>query len=227
MRRGPVVILLAVCLAGVAAVLVGGVLRATPRGFTIGVPASYPAVSLKPRQTVCQRPIAVPPGGAFDRIRLVLGTFGRPRGPQIDVTVQGARGPVHARGRGAGGYPDITRVPDHVVALDRRVASGSGLQVCVGNRGSRTVALYGSADGASRTSAAFQGGRSLGVDVAMSFERAPRPELGLARRIIDRASLFRFAEQGAWLYWVLAALSALLVPLLLAIALRAALSARE
>lgn len=227
MCRGPVALLLGVCLAGLVAVLIGGLVRQTPRGFTIGVAAGTPAVSLKGRQTVCQRPIAVPPGGAFDRIRLVLGTFARPSGPALLVTVRDAGGAPVAHGSLASGYPDITRSPSQLVTLDRRVDGGSGLQVCVANRGDATVALYGSGDPASRTSSAYRGRTALGVDVSMSFERAPRSELGLAGRILDRASLFRFTGQGSCLYWLVAALCALVVPLLLALALRAALSAGE
>lgn len=227
MRRAPVAVLLAVCAAGLVATLVAGLARQTPRGFTIGVPVATPAVPLKARHPVCQRPIAVPAGGAFDRVRLVLGTFARPRGPRVELTVRAASGPVLARGAVAAGYPDITRAPSHVVALDRRIAGGSGLTVCVANRGTQTVALYGAGDAASRTSAAYEGAKPLGVDVAMSFERTPHAELGLAGRILERASLFRFAGQGTWLLALALMLGALLVPLLLAVALRSALSARE
>lgn len=227
MRRPMVAVLLAVCATGIVAVLAGGFVRQTPRGFTIGVPAATPAVSLKARQAVCQKPIAVPAGGAFDRIGLVLGTFERPSGPPLDVTVRSGAGRLVARGAVAGGYPDITKVPRHLVALDRRVDGGSRLEVCMANRGAGTAALYGSGEGASRTSSAFEGGKGLGVDIALTFERAPRSELGLAGRIFARASLFRFAGQGAWVYWIVAVLCALLVPLLLAVALCSALSAHE
>lgn len=227
MRRSPVALLLAVCAAGVVAVLVGGLVRQTPRGFTIGVPASIPAISLKARHVVCQRPIAIPAGGAFDRVRLVLGTFARPAGPALDVTVRSAAGRVLSRGTVAAGFPDITKAPSQVVALDDRVGAGSALQVCIANRGPRAVGLYGAGEPASRTSSAYEGAKALGVDVSMSFERAPRSELGLAGRVFDRASLFRFPGQGRWLYWAAAVVCALLVPLVLAAALCSALSARE
>jgi hypothetical protein len=124
-----------------------------------------------------------------------------------------------ARGHVAGGYPDITAQPRHTVAVDR-VGGGDGLAVCLSNRGERPVAIYGNADAASRTSTAYLGSRLLGVDMNLVFEGNSRPLAALVPRMLDRASLFRAAVVGPWLYVALGALLVLLVPALLLAALR-------
>src|SRR3954468_20221235 len=94
-------------LAGFAAVLVVGVLlfvlvvtlSQTSKAFTVGVQSGGPAVTLTTNQTVCQQPLDVPRGGSFDRIRLKLGTYGKP-GPPLAIAVKVAStGRILALGR--------------------------------------------------------------------------------------------------------------------------------
>src|SRR3954471_7041453 len=93
-------------LGGFTAVMAVGVLgfalflvvRQTPKAFTVGVQSGAPAVVLRAGQTACQAPLDVPPGGAFDRVRLKVGTYFK-AGPPLEVAVRrGVRGPVLARG---------------------------------------------------------------------------------------------------------------------------------
>jgi hypothetical protein len=192
---------LGVVVVGVLGLALTAVLRETPRAFTLGVPASAPVAPLSPRQTVCQRPIDVAAGAAFDAVDARVGTYGR-AGSRLLVTVRDMSGRVIARGRVGGGYPDIARQPVHRVRLDHSV-SEPRISVCVWNAGPRRVALYGNNDLAARSSSAFRDGRPLRADITLDFERTPRSLAALVPRMLDRAALFRFPWLGAWAYVVL------------------------
>jgi hypothetical protein len=215
--RSARLLLVALCAAGTLLVVTLALTRDTTLAFTLGVTNVAPFVRVEPGQTACQRPISVPTGGAFDRIAFTLGTYRR-TGPPVDVTVRDAGGRVVARGRLAGGYPDITAQPRHSVSVGR-VGGGDGLAVCLANGGEHSVAIYGNADAASRTSSAYLGPRPLGVDLNLVFERESRSLATLLPRMLDRASLFRPRVTGPWVYVFLAFLVVVLVPALLASAL--------
>jgi hypothetical protein len=218
--RSARLLLVALCAAGTLLVVALALTRHTTLAFTLGVTNVAPLVKVEHGQTACQRPISVPAGGAFDRIAFTLGTFRRP-GPPIDVTVRDPGGRVLARGRLAGGYPDITAQPRQSVSVGH-IGGGDGLAVCLTNDGQHSVAIYGNADAASRTSSAYLGPRPLGVDLNLVFEREPRSLATLVPRMFDRASLFRPGMAGPWVYVLLAVLVVLLVPALLVSALRSA-----
>ena len=175
--------------------------RRTPLAFTLGVAVAGPVATLEHGDEVCQRPLDVPAGGEFDRVRMSLGTFHR-TGPPVRVTVRDLGGRVLSQGIVPGGYPDIGQQPEHVVSLDRRV-SAQRIAVCVDNRGRSNVAVYGNVDAAARTSTAVKAGKPLGFDLALVFERQPRSELSLVPDAFSRAALFRFSWMGAWTYFVL------------------------
>src|SRR5689334_15636156 len=130
MRRA-LAALLGVLAAGLIGLVLSAVLHRTPRAFTIGVSASAPVVALKPGDTVCQMPLDVPAGGAFDTVIARVGTYGR-AGSALRVTVAdlARRGRVIAEGRVPGGYGDITKQPVHAVRLSRTV-SAPRIAVCV------------------------------------------------------------------------------------------------
>jgi hypothetical protein len=194
--------------------------RHTARAFTLGVVSSQAVATLPVATSVCQRPIDVPEDSGFDRVQFVLGTSGRP-GPPVAVTVRSLAGQVLARGRLAAGYADITDQPSHTVGLDRAVAGGRRIVVCLANRGRRPVAVYGNADAAARNSTAYVAGRPISADIDLRFAREPRSLASLAGTIAHRASLFRPPIVGAWTYVVVALLVVALVPVLLARALAA------
>ena len=188
----------------VVASIVGiGVLatRRTPLAFTLGVAVAGPVATLQHGDEVCQRPIDVPSGGEFDRVRMSLGTFRR-EGSPLRVTVRDLGGHVLSEGVVPGGYPDIARQPEHLVRLDREVGA-QRVAVCIDNRGRRAVAVYGNVDAAARTSVAVKDGRPLGFDLALVFEREPRSKLSLIPEAFSRAALFRFTWMGAWTYYLL------------------------
>jgi hypothetical protein len=93
----------------------------------------------------------------------------------------------------------------------------------VANRGRVNAALYGGPDLAARTSTASLEGQPAGTDISLLFLRShPASSLSLLPAIFRRAALFRPSWIGAWTFWLLAAVVTLLVPLLLALAVRAA-----
>lgn len=213
--------LIACCVLAALALLGAALLGDTPRAFTLGVTNGAVAADLRPGKVVCQSPIAVPPDGEFDRVKLSLGTHRRP-GPAIDVAViPAAGGAPLGRGRLAAGYPDVDRAPSHTIAVGE-VDAGQRVAVCVANHGSRKVAVYGNADAANRTSTATLDGKPLKTDLNLAFEREPRSLATLAPAIADRASLFRAAWVGPWTYVLLLAVAVLAVPVLLVRALRTA-----
>jgi len=197
----------AVAVVGVLAFALFLALRQTPRAFTVGVQPSGVAITLRAGETVCQAPLIVPRGGAFDRVRLQLGTY-RQAGPPLDVVVRrGVKGPVLARGALRGGYPDITATKTKAVGLDHEVPAGTAdVAVCVENDGSKRVALYGNGDAAAPSSTATVDGRPAGVDVVMVFERAPRSYASELGTILGRAVLFRSPRFSSTLYFLVLAL---------------------
>src|ERR687886_1987753 len=84
--------------AGVVALVLVAALQQDSLAFTLGVARATPVARLGPGQQVCQRPIDVPAGGAFDRIALGV----RPAAP-LRVTVRSATGRTLAAGTASGG----------------------------------------------------------------------------------------------------------------------------
>jgi hypothetical protein len=189
----------AVAVVGVLAFALFLALHQTPKAWSTGVSPAAPVVTLKGGQTVCQKPLDVPRGGSFDRVRLTLGTF-RVAGPGLDVFVKGRHGATLAHGVLGGGYPDVTTRPTEVVGLDHRIGAGTeGTSVCIKNGGPGKVALYGNGAPANGLSAAFVDGRDAGVDLDLVFERKPHSYLSELGTIAGRAVLFRsprFGEAG-------------------------------
>jgi hypothetical protein len=213
MRRVAVVLsaLLALAVAGVA---LAATLHQDPLAFTLGVVPGAPEAALHPGDEVCQQPIAVPPGGGFDRVQLVAGTYGRV-GPRLAVTVRDPRtNAVLAQGALPAGYRDIAQQPTHDVTVGD-VPAGRTIGVCVADRGDRKVALYGNADIAAAGTTAVLDGKAPGYDLTLVFLRHPRPLIAQAGAIARRAALFKPGWVGAWTIWLLAALVVLAVPALL------------
>ena len=216
MRR-PAVLAGVVALLGVLVVLGAAATRETERAFTLGVAPQTPFVEIRVGEEMCQTPVEVPPGGAFDRVRVALGTFAaKGGGPQVDVEVRRSSDyEVLARGRIPAGYGDIAEEGSEVARLDRTVADGEILDICLINKGDRWVAPFGSAAAAARRSGIKRDGAPIDNDMYMVFERDARSVLSLVPEMFERASLFRAAWMGAWTVWLLAALVLLGIPWLL------------
>jgi hypothetical protein len=219
--RSAVALLVGLCAAGLVAVLALGAGSEHRQAFTLGVGSAAPVVQLKQGDQACQAPIVIPDGAAdFDSVVVALGTFHRP-GPELALTIEPAGGGSSiARGRLAPGYPDIVQTPTHAIPVGH-VDTRRPFQVCLRNAGSERVAIYGSADAASRTSTATFNGKPVSLDLNVSFDRAePRSALSLLPTMFDRAALWRASWVGGWLYILLALLVAAGVPALVAVALR-------
>jgi hypothetical protein len=207
--------------AAVLALAATAALRDNRLAFTLGVTSAGPVAELPEGQRACQRGVAVPPDGGFDRVRLALGTYSRP-GPPVSVTVEDAvTGARVAGGRLEGGYPDIGQRDSHVVPVGE-VAEGRRVSVCVANEGPGRVAVYGNAGIASRTTSLEVEGKPVDLDMNLVFETDERATASLLPAMAERASLFRAAWVGPWTYAVLAALVLGAVPALLVRALAAA-----
>jgi hypothetical protein len=213
-------ILLGVVAAGVLALALGALLGRTSLAFTLGVQPGGPVIPVAPGQTACQAPIDVPSDAAFDQVAVPVGTYFKPGSPLV-VTVADAGNRVVARGRLAGGYPDIAQRPLERIPLDRKVGAPR-IAVCLKNAGPRKIALYGNGALASRTSAAFLDGKGLRYDISFSFERAPRSLASLLPAIARRAALWRFPGMPGWIYLLIGLAVLVGGPALLARALRSA-----
>ncbi|MCW2968126.1 MAG: hypothetical protein JWM71_1898 [Solirubrobacteraceae bacterium] len=221
MRR-PWLAVLVVAAVGLVTLAVLAVSVSTTRAFTLGVLSSTPSPEIAAGQTACQMPITVPPGGAFDKVDFEVGTYYE-YGPTLDVTVSGAGsrlpgGPRH--GVLPKGYPDVGLQQRHVVTVGD-VPDGSAVKVCFHNRGPGEIALFGNSDAASLESSALIDGHAIGFDFDLVFRRPARTFATLVPTVARRASLFRPPWMAPGVYYVLALLALLCVPVLLARAVRA------
>jgi hypothetical protein len=206
------------CAVAVLAVAAVALAQRSSEAFTLGVRSALPAAELKPGMEACQTPIAVPPGGAFDRVVLRLGTYGRP-GPAVSVEVRDAASRrLLSQGRLAPGYADVS---DQRVHVDE-VPAGSTIAVCVTDRGQGRVAVYGNADAASRTSSSTIDGKPAGTDLSLDFRRSPRSVASIVPDMFSRAALFKGGWTAAWTFWLLGLLVVAAVPVLLVRAVRSA-----
>lgn len=220
--RSPVTIAFAaLVLAGLVALLLAASRDDRDLAFAFGVVPALVAAELPPDAQACQRPVAV--GGEFSGIELLVGTYER-RGQPLAVTVRRMEdGRILSEGRIAGGYPDFS---ERVARMDRSVARGERVAVCVRNMGDRRIALYGGPELAKRNSSVAVDGREHATDLTLTFTTASRSVLSQLPAVFDRASLFRPAWVGPWTFWLLGGLLVLAVPALLGMALRDAFRGR-
>jgi hypothetical protein len=197
MRRA-LTALLATGAAGAALFVVLLLTQGTELAFTLGVPDSAPVATLKPGQSACQRTIAAQGDGGFDRLRFTPGTFGR-RGPELVAGVRLPDGRPLAHGVLRAGYPDITGQHGQTIRLSRHV-DARRFAVCFTNRGDRKVALYGTSDAATASTAVTGDGQKLNADIDIAFERAHRSWASQVGDVADRATLFRWPHPPSWLY---------------------------
>jgi hypothetical protein len=226
MRR-PVAILLGICLLGAIAVVVLAARSDRRQAFTLGVTPAVAVGGLTPGQQVCQGPIAIPDDSAqFDRVRVSVASAPA-HVPPVDVTIEPTRGSAAiAHGRFTAESPGGATPRSHSVPVGH-VDTREAFRVCLRNAGSAPVDIYGDADLASRTSTAAVDGKPVHADISVAFDRAtPRSSLSLAGAIFARAALWRTGWTGAWLYVLLSVVVVLVVPALVAVALRAAVEQR-
>jgi hypothetical protein len=199
--------------AGFVGLLATAVTDKRDLAFTLGVRPGQVAAVVPSQESACQSPIYVPTDA--DRVRLQVGTFGRP-GPPLTISARSVQdGALVAAGKVHGGYGDVSTV-DAPAGLPE----GALVGVCVQNRGARRVALYGGPYQAARTSRLRVAGRLTGTDLTLVFERnEPRSIASLLPEMVDRAVLFKAGWLSSALLWSIAALFMVGVPALLVVAL--------
>ena len=219
MRSG-VVAFLAVLALGLLALLATGLTRASALVYTLGVAPQGPVGMLEPGSRACQGAINLPGDARFERIGLYPRTPGGPGSP-LEVSIRPADGGAAlARGELPGGYrgdePPRLRYAD--LGRQRRPEP---FTVCVTNRGSRDVELWGTAALASPSTSSVLDGKPGDFDLGVTF--ADREERSLLARLpeaAEHASVFHPGWTSPWAYAVLAALVLLGGPALLLVALR-------
>jgi hypothetical protein len=214
MRSRAVVVLLGLCIAGVAAVAIVAATDDRTLAFTTDTRVVEPIVGVRAGQEACQRGLEAP--AAFDVVELYPSTGPAP-GPPLAVSVRRAgSAQVLATGRVAGGMRDDQLVRARVAP---EVPEGSVVDVCFRDTGTRGVAFYGGPwfEGPGQSSVGTRPGRG---DISLVFRRSePRTVLSLVPDMFERASVFRPDPVGTWTFWVLLIAVAAGVPGLLALAL--------
>src|SRR4051795_7510357 len=205
----------AIVLAGVLTLLAGVVVWWVPyltrdRDYVATVvqplPIAGPAlVPVGGGQRACFGPVTMTSDSG--QARFSVGTYFRPAGPPMELTITG-RGYAVRRAIPAG-FPDNATFRIDVPRPRRDLS----VNVCIANRGARKVALHASSD---RTIAPFVtrvGGKRQGANPAFAFyEGRPVTLLDKLPRIVERITLFRPGIVGASLLWPLGVIVALGVP---------------
>lgn len=212
-------LLLALAALGAAAAVLVAALDRREQAFTLNVRPTHAVAEIHPGGEACQWGIEA--GAEFDEVEPLLGTHLRP-GPPLAVTVRelGSGRPL-ARGRLPAGARDNALAR---VRVTPPVERGRLIGVCFRNEGRSEVVFFG---GPSHEAPghAYAGTRIGDGDMRLVFYRGEPPSvLSTLPQMFERAALFRPDPVGAWTFWVLLALVAAGVPLLLAGALRAAAS---
>ncbi|MCW2991310.1 MAG: hypothetical protein JWM73_1904 [Solirubrobacterales bacterium] len=219
MRRAPIAAL-AVGALGAVLLVVLALTTSTTRAFTIGVLSSAPSPAIGAGHTACQKPIRVPPGGAFDAVDFEVGNYDSSDGPPIDVTVRPIEGTFPRRhGVLPGGYPDVGIQQRHVVKVGS-VPDGALVAVCFHNRGPGPIALFGNGDAAAGLSSGFIDDAAIGFDFDVVLRTEKRSFASLIGDLAGRASLFRPPWLAPGVFYALFALLLLGLPALLARAVR-------
>jgi hypothetical protein len=201
--RATVVTFAVVAVLGVAALLAAAAADRRFSAFSLDVGPDGPIASLSPGQRVCQGPFEAAVG--FGSVTAWISANGNV-GASIQMRVLSAAGATLATGQIPKGYAGLGA---RTFELDRAVASGRRITVCLRSTGPEAVSLFGAG-----TTTAIQFahvGRLApagleGATLALVFTRRhPRSLLSLFPTIFRRAAVFRPSFVGAWTYWLLVA----------------------
>jgi hypothetical protein len=193
-----------------------GLARGSTLAYSLGVSPAVVAATLTPGDRACQAPIRPPTGTDFDRVGIVLATFGRP-GPEMAVEVlDDSTGRRLARGSLPAGYPDLDHELREQVVSVGRVDTTAPLRVCIVNEGSRRAAVVGQAGIASPSTTATLNRQPLETDLTVNLRMDRQSLLAHLPDIADRAARFRAGWVGWPLYLALGLLVVVGAPLTLA-----------
>jgi hypothetical protein len=212
MRRSA---LLAV-LVGLAVVAIGALswwrpfLTTERGGFPASIPQpsplyTIPFVELRRGQQVCFEPAVMDTHSELAVFR--VSTFKHPGSP-IALTITGPGYRFATRTRD--GYPDNETLQVPVRAPKRDLA----VRICLRNAGTRKMALFGDNDQTKAPLTVTLAGKEIGVAVQFGFfERRPVSIVARLPTIFQRMQTFRPGFLGPWLFWPLALLCVVGLPL--------------
>lgn len=194
-RRG-VIAFVVVLLLGLAVLVFFGTRAHHSRALSLRVPNVGLAAALAPGQRACEGPIAVPQ--AFAAIRVWANYVGR--AGTLGVSVEDA----HTQRQLAHGEAAVPVIGGRLTAdLNRSVARGRPVTVCLRNQVAATVNLLGSSPVDSHIHLTTAG-RASPLNVALvALTAHPVSPLSELPTIFARASVFRFSWLGAWAFWLL------------------------
>lgn len=202
---------------GLVALAAVGLTQNSSRVYTLGVKPALPAATVKPGDRVCQGPVRLPSGVAFERVGFIPATFGEP-GPELRVDVlDGSR--RLGSGTLVAGYHDVTPSLTEQLVSVGRIESPAPLTLCVTNEGEAPVAPMGQVGVASPSTSGTLNGKPIPTDVTFDLHGPDRSLLAHLPKIADRASVFRAGWVTPGVYLVLAVLVLIGGPLLVARAL--------
>ena len=209
--RGPLVVLGLVALA-LAGLVGAAAIDRRDLAFTPGVPMLGPVVQLDPGHDACQRNLRAK--APFRAVELIPGP------PPVVPGGLGIRVVSSRSGQllGRGAVPPGRRGGQPLKVRVGKVSGALRIDVCVRNLGPHAVNLAGGRAESVPGSRLTRGRKEIeGYALSLRFFRdRPRSVLAQVPLIFRRAALFRPGVVGPWTFWVLAALVALGVPLLLA-----------
>ncbi|HEX7297894.1 MAG TPA: hypothetical protein VF257_02735 [Solirubrobacteraceae bacterium] len=202
-------------LAGLVVVIIGALswwrpFLTTERGYPASIPQpsplyTIPLVDLIRGAQVCFGPAVMDTQSELAVFR--VSTAKRPGSP-INLTIQGSG--YRFAGRTRGGYADneVLHVPVQPPKHDLAV------RICMRNAGNRKMSLFGAND---QTKAPFKvtvDGKDSGTAVQFAFyERKPVSIAARLPTIVHRMQVFRPAFLGPWLFWPLAFMCVVGLPL--------------
>ena len=153
-------------------------------------------IDLLPGRELCIAGVTIPEDAR--QVRFQVRTFGD-SGPPLVVTFKG-RGYTHTT-HVPGGYADETTLTPPLTPPRTDVIG----EVCVDNRGERTIALVGTTEERTRSRpVGAVNGRAVDPDAYLAFyENRSASALSQTPAIVDRMGAFRPAIIGPWLLWPL------------------------
>jgi len=221
MRKASLGLLVAVA-AGLVALVVVGLTQRSSLVYTLGVVPQGPVAKLAGGDRACQGPIDLPRGASVERIG-IYPAAARGEQPPLRITVRPAAGGRDlAAGTLAPGYGDGSPPPLRRAAIGR-LRSAPPVTVCVTNRGSTPVALWGTGGIATASSTLSIDDKPINLDIGVTFERAGRRSLiAWLPDVAERASVFHPAWMSPALWAMIGVLVVLGAPALLLVAVRQA-----
>jgi hypothetical protein len=208
--RSSVIAFAVVAVLGLIGLGVAGTVPKQSTAFSLDVPPTAPIVKLSPSGYACQGPIDAAAG--FGSIAADLSSTVNPSptvapGPPIRLQVSSPSGAVIASAEVPGGYRQEGTVN---FVLDRSVAAGRRIDVCLRTSGPGTAGVWGAVPGPglaySHVGSLRPGNVPGNAAIALLFiHRHRRSLLASLPAAFGRAALFRPGWVGSWTFWVLTA----------------------